>query len=290
VGYQWKPIEGLPPEAASLGDGELSSLALVWRDIRERAESTAAISEFLARLKREWSVHTGLIEGIYAMRPGVTEVLIRRGLDAALIGHGNSHPEPEEVVQIIRDHQETLEMLFAFVKQERQLTVGYVKEIHASLVRHQTTRKAVDQFGRPVYLPLEPGVFKTMPNNPMTPEGEPHEYCPPEQVSSEMDRLVALYRSHEGLPIEVQSAWLHHAFTQIHPFPDGNGRVARSLATIVLIRAGLFPLTIREGPERDYYIDCLRRADLGDIRPLVKLFVDVQIPLLEEAVKVAKNA
>ena len=41
---------------------------------------------------------------------------------------------------------------------------------------------------------------------------------------------------------EVEAAWLHHRFGQIHPFQDGNGRVARALATMIFLRAGFVPL------------------------------------------------
>lgn len=43
---------------------------------------------------------------------------------------------------------------------------------------------------------------------------------------------------------EVEAAWLHHRFTQIHPFQDGNGRIARLLASLVFIKAGWFPLVV----------------------------------------------
>jgi len=85
-----------------------------------------------------------------------------------------------------------------------------------------------------------------------------------------MDRLIQLHLEHIGVPPEVEAAWLHHRFTQIHPFQDGNGRVARSLATLVLIKSGWFPLVIRDThEERGRYLDALEAADHGDLRPLV---------------------
>ena len=49
-----------------------------------------------------------------------------------------------------------------------------------------------------------------------------------------------MYTEHQGcgVPLEVEAAWLHHRFTQIHPFEDGNGRVARALASLVFIPDG----------------------------------------------------
>jgi hypothetical protein len=92
-----------------------------------------------------------------------------------------------------------------------------------------------------------------------------------------MDRLVELHSSHGDLSPEVEAAWLHHRFTQIHPFQDGNGRVARCLATLVFLKAGWFPLTIRDvREERSHYLDALEKADHGDLSQLVSVFVGAQ--------------
>ena len=79
-----------------------------------------------------------------------------------------------------------------------------------------------------------------------------------------MDRLLAMHREHgqRGVAPEVEAAWLHHRFTQIHPFQDGNGRVARALATLVMIRAGWFPLVVTDAGRADY-IEALEIADGG---------------------------
>jgi len=79
----------------------------------------------------------------------------------------------------------------------------------------------------------------------------------------------------EGVRPEISAAWLHHRFTQIHPFQDGNGRVSRALATLVFVKAGYLPLVIRAEGNRDAYIYALEQADNGDLRPLVTLFANI---------------
>ena len=87
-----------------------------------------------------------------------------------------------------------------------------------------------------------------------------------------MDQLIAWYEEHEGknVPPEIESAWLHHRFTLIHPFVDGNGRVARCLATLVLLKHQWFPLVVTRG-DRTEYLSALQEADQGDLGPLVML-------------------
>lgn len=127
-----------------------------------------------------------------------------------------------------------------------------------------------------------------MPNNPTRENGSFHEYCPPEQVASEMDRLVAMHAQHieEKVQPEVQAAWLHHAFTEIHPFQDGNGRVARAIATLVFLKAEYIPLVINRD-DRPRYIESLESADSGDLRPLVHLFAVIQKRQLTKAIGLA---
>jgi hypothetical protein len=103
-----------------------------------------------------------------------------------------------------------------------------------------------------------------------------------------MDRLVALSAAHSEYSPEVHAAWLHHRFTQIHPFQDGNGRVARALATIVFLRAGWFPLTIRDvAEERSRYLNALEAADEGDLLPLVTVFANAQRRAFTQAVGIS---
>jgi prophage maintenance system killer protein len=92
-----------------------------------------------------------------------------------------------------------------------------------------------------------------------------------------MDRLIEIHRQQveRGVPVEIQAAWLHHRFTQIHPFAEGNGRVARALASLVFIKARWFPLIVKRD-DWSRYIEALEKADGDDLRPLVEMFVEAQ--------------
>jgi hypothetical protein len=92
-----------------------------------------------------------------------------------------------------------------------------------------------------------------------------------------MDRLIEMHLRHVAgnVPPEVEAAWLHHRFTQIHPFQDGNGRIARCLATLVFLRAGWFPLVVTRD-DRAEYIGTLESADDGDMGNIVGLFARIE--------------
>ena len=127
-------------------------------------------------------------------------------------------------------------------------------------------------------LRLDHGGFKSLPNNPIRPDGNVHEYCPPEHVDSEIDNLLAWHRECSEDPERyhpvLTAAWAHHRFTQIHPFQDGNGRVGRALLTWDLVRAGYLPAVIGRD-DRAAYIAALERADEGDLEQLVELLAGI---------------
>ncbi|MGC2698203.1 MAG: Fic family protein, partial [Candidatus Angelobacter sp.] len=179
---------------------------------------------------------------------------------------------------------DVLEGLFQFVKGNRPLSKSYIHELHAALLRHQDTTAVRDQFGNLFEAKLLKGKYKERPNNPQKTDGSMHQYCPPEQVDSEMERLLALHTEHEkkGVPVEIEAAWLHHSFTQIHPYQDGNGRVARALASLLFIKAGWFPVVVTR-EDRARYIDALELADEGNIQSLITFFLDIQKRALFQA-------
>lgn len=288
--YRWKPIEDLRGDPEDYAVSELRSLSVVWREQRDRLERTGQLARFNEELGREFAIETGILEHLYTLDRGVTRLLIERGIDAELIPYDATDREPELVAAMIQDQHEAAKALFDFVGQQRPLSTSFIKELHALLTRNQTSTTAMDGQGRLVEVPLRKGEWKQRPNNPQRRNGTIHEYAPPEHVASEMDRLVEWHLRHqeEGRPPEVEAAWLHHRFTQIHPFQDGNGRVARCLASLVLIRAEWFYLAIGRD-QRTRYIESLEEADRGDLQPLVDLMARQQRQAFVRALSLARE-
>lgn len=284
----WEPITDLPQDWASLTDGELGPLLQFWNDQRADLEQSGALAEFNKRLGREWSIETGQIEGVYNLDRGLTETLIERGIDSDLIPNQPGQKPPEIIAAIIQDHADVLEGLFEFVKGDRPISKSYIHQLHAALLRHQNTTAVRDQFGNLFEAKLVKGKYKERPNNPEKPDGSMHQYCPPEQVDSEMERLLLLHAEHEkkGVPVEIEAAWLHHRFTQIHPYQDGNGRVARALASLLFIKAGWFPVVVTR-EDRGRYIDALEAGDEGELIPLISFLIDIQKAALFQATQTA---
>lgn len=101
------------------------------------------------------------------------------------------------------------------------------------------------------------------------------EHVPPswKEVPDLMKEVVKELNSKEEGILAVESAVkVHYNFVKIHPFIDGNGRMARLLCNLRLMRAG-FPPVILERSIRKTYYDALERADAGDLKPLAQIIV-----------------
>ena len=273
----------------SLAASEIESIQKIWSEQQERLKGTKQLADFTERLSREWAIETGIIENLYDIERGVTLTLIERGFRAELLAHGSTNQPPDYVIQLLKDQQAALDGVFDFIAQRRELSTSYIKELQAALLRSQTHTEGIDALGRKVSIPVVRGAWKTLPNSP-TRDGVLYNYAPPEQVASEMDRLVALHAEHrkQNVAPEVQAAWLHHRFAQIHPFQDGNGRVARALASLVLVQAGLFPLVVTRD-DRVPYLDTLEAADAGNLKPLVDLIARLQRAQFRQATAISEN-
>ncbi|MBM4345189.1 MAG: Fic family protein [Deltaproteobacteria bacterium] len=287
VPQPWQPITALGVAERAIQMWTMAPLAAAWRAAKGRmnAENAAGLKTFNERLIRRLSVETGILERLYDIDRGTTEQLITQGFNADLVVRDAATLDSESIVEMLRDHEHAARLVLDWIGQKRRLTGGAICELHHLLTRHQPTTVAQDQFGNRVEIPLLRGQFKTQPNNPRRADGTVHEYCPPIHVGSEVDNLLRWLADYDNEDPIVVAAWLHHRFSQIHPFQDGNGRVSRALVLYVLIRADLLPVVV-DRDARAEYIGSLEAADSGDLSPLVKLLERIETQTIVAALSI----
>ena len=77
----------------------------------------------------------------------------------------------------------------------------------------------------------------------------------------------------EQAPATPEAAFdAHFRLTAIHPFSDGNGRTARLLMNLLLIRGGYVPIAVRP-EDRKRYLDTLEHGSLADDRRPFQTFL-----------------
>ncbi len=289
--YIWRPIEPLSDVERRIDLASMRPLYDNWTASKKRIQQSSSnqLADFNQRLIRRLSIETGILERLYDLDRGTTEALVLHGFAEELVTRSNTNIEPALLIDLLRDQEAAIQLVIDCIAKKRELTKGLIHELQAILTNHQETTTAVDQFGRRLEIPLLKGRYKEQPNNPRRPDGTVHEYCPPIHVDSEMSNLLEWVSTYsEDNPIIVAS-WLHHRFTQIHPYQDGNGRVARALTTLVLLRSDLLPLVIDRDLRIDY-IDALESADLGSLAPLANIFARLERNAILQALSVDADA
>lgn len=155
-----------------------------------------------------------------------------------------------------KDHKEALGFLYELVS-ERHSTVSerLIRQLHQLVVRETDTEYA--------------GMYRT---GSVIIGGADH--IPPDaiDVPRQMEELMRWIKKNEKTlhPVELASLF-QHKIVFIHPFFDGNGRTARLVMNILLMRRG-FPLAIILKNDRKKYYRVLHEADKGNEAALV-LFI-----------------
>jgi Fic family protein len=94
----------------------------------------------------------------------------------------------------------------------------------------------------------------------------------------------------ESMPTLARIAVAHYQFETIHPFRDGNGRIGRLIATLMLVREGLLPgpfvpLSSALERRREEYVDLLLRVSMkGDWNSWLTFFFECVIESADEAI------
>jgi len=119
----------------------------------------------------------------------------------------------------------------------------------------------------------------------LQPDGTIHHYVDPVHVAAEMAALCAWVETAEGTrhPV-VAAAVAHYNMVRIHPFDDGNGRGARILMNLVLLRAGFPPAVIRN-EDRLAYLGAIRQDDGGTFAPFAEMVASAVVATEEEILR-----
>ncbi len=235
------------------------------------------------KLRLDWNYHSNHIEG-NTLTYGETALLLIQDRT-----HGNhSHREYLEMkahdVGIV--HVRTLAE-----DQTRLLTESDIRDLNKIILKEPFWKAAETADGQPTRKEIIPGQYKTTPNNVLLPNGDIFFFASVEDTSPKMQALADWMRHELESPTlhpVAFAAKLHHDFVLIHPFDDGNGRVARLLVNYVLMRSGYLPLIVRT-EDKANYLTALHLADAGDLTALAGYFHQLTEWSLNLGIKAAKS-
>jgi len=236
----------------------------------------------LQKFRLWWTYHSNAIEG-NKLTQGETEMFLMEGLTAK--------GKPLKDHLDLRGHANAINFLLDLVRRKEVLTEAALRELHRVLLVESYQVPAITPDGQETTKTVALGEYKTAPNHVRTPTGETHYYATPFETPAKMQALVNWQRQafaeRTMHPAEI-AARFHYEFTAIHPFDDGNGRMARLLMNLLLMQAGYPPVVIRT-TERDAYLYALRQADGQDLAPFLTFIAEHVESSLDLYLKAARG-
>ena len=205
-----------------------------------------------ARLKSyfdvEWTYNSNAIEGS-TLTLRETEVILHDGLTVG----GKSLREHLEAI----NHKAAIDFVEALAQGSEPLTEHNIRQIHALVLKGIDEeeagryRRGQVRISGSAYVPPEPSAVP----------GLMHDFG--QWLNGEAQQLS---------PVE-RAALAHFRLVDIHPFVDGNGRSARLLMNLILVREGYPPAIVRH-EDRLAYFAALDEARAGDNKPCLTLIVE----------------
>lgn len=170
----------------------------------------------------------------------------------------NSVGIDEKIIKVTLNHRKAFMFLIDLIKNEEELTESKLKDCHAILM---------DDFG---------GLYR---NVDISIHGSNH--TPPShlKVYTRMKQYFEVLSTQSGDPIE-KIAYSHLQLAKIHPFLDGNGRLARLVLNYYMIKAGLAPIIIPSVAKEKYFA-CLEDFK---VKKEQQPFIDYLIHLEKETI------
>ena len=228
------------------------------------------LNRALKIVSRAAAVETGAIESLYETDRGFTITVAQEIAywEAAVDEKG------EAASSLIHSQLSAYETVLDFATKSRPIADAWIRELHTILCEKQETYLVQTAAG-PQQQRLYHGEYKTNPNHVRTKSGQKHAYAPVDMTGPEMERFIKELNSPEfesAHPI-LQAAYAHYSFVAIHPFADGNGRVARAVASVFTYRKGRIPFFVTSEHKRDYFAT-LAEADAGNYQKFLDFVSD----------------
>jgi Fic family protein len=201
------------------------------------------------KLAMDWTYHSNAIEG-NTLTLRETKIVIEEGIT---IGKKSLKEHFEAI-----NHHQAISFIEALANKNESISLWTIKNIHQLVLKNITDEYA--------------GVYRKE-NVVITGAS----FIPPSHflLDEVMTDLIQWHDSEAMTlhPIE-KAAQLHTRFVKIHPFIDGNGRTARLLMNLSLIKDG-YPIAIIQKEDRLSYFDHLDHACVtGDFEPFTSMVAD----------------
>ncbi|MEX2335965.1 MAG: Fic family protein [Fulvivirga sp.] len=262
---------------------EINTLLLEYKNAIEKKPWT---KEFLDDLKNDITYHSNKIEGM-SLPYGETIQFLKYGLIT------NAESKIKDITDL-QNHKEALDLIFNQYS-TLEISVENIKLIHKFLLNNPLNKTA------DIY--SHPGEYKEDINGTIRDingKSQYHEYLAPPLVPGAMNRLMeeinrglnnVNLNKPENHPITI-SVYFHYQFSNvIHPFNDGNGRIARLYSNLILMKNDFPAIPIKgDGEEKAKYFNAFYQCEEENkLDPLLDIFFDQLSETMTKGINLANK-
>jgi len=262
---------------------QLSKLPIIERiqELKARIDELRPLDKetegrIFQKFRLDWNFHSNAIEG-NTLDYGETVAFLMHNVTAK--------GKPFKDYIDLKGHDTAINYVNALIKDDDVISEKEIRALHEIILQEPYEVDTVSPSGLPSKKQIQIGSYKTSPNHVKTATGAIHYYATPEETPAKMHDLMDWYNQATANPAihpVVLAALFHHKFVAIHPFDDGNGRLARILMNLIIMKNGYPPIIIKqEKSNRASYYMALSQADVNDLTPFVELIAEQQIASLE---------
>ncbi len=171
----------------------------------------------------------------------------------------------------VKNYFAVLNTLYVLLRRHEPLTVVLTEKLHRELMEGIEHKDYGEVRDGPVFVGHKTKTEIVVKHNPP--------YHTAKEIKEELGALFAWAMQDDDYHPLLKSAVLHHRFAYIHPFFDGNGRLARILTAYYLLLkqyevTKFFILDDYYDIDRHQYSDTLHTADSGDLNSWIEYFLD----------------
>jgi len=214
------------------------------KEFQDNNYSTTELLKIITGLRLDWGYFENSLNTEFDI--GSTKPVLLKGLSKEDSKLGKN----EKLFQ----HSENAQLLINTFLIEKRLSRELLTRIHSHIIedggKYRRNKVVVDD---------QTSVLKT-------------EFSNIDEIESNIEALVDWFNQEmvkkEMHPVLI-GAIFHYKLVLIHPFSDGNGRLARIITSLILLSYNIPPPIIKDF-DRYEYIASLRNADSGDIKPLLR--------------------
>lgn len=247
-----------------------------------KASSPSRLARALEIVRRAAAFDTGALEGLYESDRGFTFTVAMQSASWELA----VEKKGAEVRALFESQLRAYDNILDLATESVPIAEAWIRRLHEEITESQKTYRVWTEVGWQEQ-ELPKGQYKNLPNHVLLADGNYHAYAPVDMTPTEMYRFCQEIRSEafrEAHPV-LQASYAHYGLVMIHPFADGNGRVARALGSVFTFRAESIPLLILVDNRSDY-LESLRAADNGQYQ----MFTDFMMERSLDAIQMASES